>query len=169
MDGQSTCRFYLIFLATVAAVHAQGGFFDFSNGMIDAMRGPCEQATGVWREDNAINYSFEGGLKGPQDGKVIVSDSTASSCLRIPGGLQQIQSNFSIKVYVFVPEANNQNKLAVNFVTDKASYPVRTAEPLVAGWNEISMSIPDPNKVKPPYPGPYTVQLSVYYFSQYSY
>jgi hypothetical protein len=168
MDGQSTCRFYLIFLATVGAVRAQGGFFDFSNGMIDAMKGPCEQATGVWRSDDAINYSVEGGLEGPKDGKVIVSDSStnASSCLSIPGGLQQIQKNFTIKLYVFLPEANRRRKLAVNFVTDKASFTAFTVEPFVAGWNEITMSIPDPNTVKPPYPGPYKVKFGIYFFSQ---
>jgi hypothetical protein len=158
MDGQSTSRIFLAFLVTVAAVRAQGGYFHFDNGLAEDMKGPCGHANGIWTVEEATNYTIVGGKEGPQDGKVIVSQPGKGqiSCLKIPG-LQSIEKNFTIKVYLFVPDSNNEIKLSANFVALSAPS-VRTRQPTEAGWHVIEMSIPEPTKVKPSYPGPYTVR-----------
>lgn len=159
MVGQSTCRFFLIVLATLAAVRAKDDIYDFSeNGMIEGMSGICGQAVGTWKNDDASNYYVEGAGLAPPDGKVIVTNTKLATCLKLPERLL-IDEDFKIKLLLFVPVANNNIKLQLNIVDEIIPIdPIRIREPTAAGWNEVEITI-NLARAKLPDAGPYEVQL----------
>lgn len=166
MVGQSTCGFFLIVLATLAAVRAKDDIYDFSeNGMIEGMSGTCAQADGTWKNDDASNYYVEGAGLAPPDGNVIVTNTISATCLKLPERLL-IDEDFKIKLLLFVPVANNNIKLQLNIVDDITPIePIWIRQPTVAGWNEVEITI-NPARAGLPHAGPYEVQLYIYLFEK---
>jgi len=156
----------VLLLSSVLAVHGQGGFFDFSEGMINGFETNCLQANGVWAEEDAVNYQA-GQIPGPQEGKVLVSQSRTLSCLRIPGRHHFTEGGFKFKIkfYVPTPSTATQRKFLVYFVPmDESKQPtaISSFQPTTAGWSTIELTVPAAYQINGPYQVKIVTSLPLY-------